>query len=298
MLAMCLIPVTILALFYLPNGIKELLVLYSDSLSVFALFSCHFVHEDFANHLLPNIFAYFVAVLPLYWVLFKLNEKRLFYKLFAFNLLATPFILSLSWIGACAFWNVQTRSLGFSGINSAFLGAFIFAYTLFLYKTLRVDMHYASLSAMFFAALIFTLTYSTLSVIATTAIAITLLAAFSMLAYKTVKSADSQAKVKLQEKIKNPKITAILTNMLIPFLYLLIFAFNLILFPTQIVQGNVIVNIFIHYIGFVFGIGTAQLIWQTHKPQQKPHEVFSIDKGKIKSFTEEDRGENSLEHFC
>jgi len=253
------------------------------------------MHEDFTNHLLPNIFAYFVAVLPLYWVLSKLNERRFFYKLFAFNLLAMPFILSLSWIGACIFWGIQTRSSGFSGINSTFFGAFIFAYSLFLHETLKVDMHYANLSAIFLAALIFTLTYSTLSMIATTAIAITLLAAFSTLTYKTVKSADSQAKVKLQERIKNPKIAAILTNMLIPFLYLLIFAFNLTLFPTQIVQGNVVVNVFIHYTGFVFGIGTAQLIWQTRKPQykQKACEVFGVDKGKIKSFTEEDRGENS-----
>ncbi|RLI39431.1 hypothetical protein DRO69_14285 [Candidatus Bathyarchaeota archaeon] len=253
--------IALLLIYHLPNNTKELLVLRSDSLNVFALFSCHFVHEDFANHLLPNILAYFVAVLLLYWVLNMLNERRFFYKLFAFNCLAMPFILSLVWIGACTFWNAQTRSYGFSGITSAFLGALIFAYVLFLHKTLKLDTCYAYLSAIFLAALLFTLTYftPTVTVIAT---AIALLAVFGTLAYKTVKSIDPQARNKLLEKIKNPKIAAITADLLLLSLYLVIFLLSLSLFPTQIVQGNTTVNILIHYAGFVLGIGNAQLIWQ------------------------------------
>ena len=257
--------IALLLIYHLPNNTKELLVLRSDSLNVFALFSCHFVHEDFANHLLPNILAYFVAVLLLYWVLNMLNERRFFYKLFAFNCLAMPFILSLVWIGACTFWNAQTRSYGFSGITSAFLGALIFAYVLFLHKTLKLDTCYAYLSAIFLAALLFTLTYftPTVTVIAT---AIALLAVFGTLAYKTVKSIDPQARNKLLEKIKNPKIAAITVDLLLLSLYLVIFLLSLSLFPTQIVQGNTTVNILIHYAGFVLGIGNAQLIWQySHK---------------------------------
>jgi len=253
--------IALLLIYHLPNNTKELLVLRSDSLNIFALFSCHFVHEDFANHLLPNILAYFVAVLLLYWVLNMLNERRFFYKLFAFNCLAMPFILSLVWIGACTFWNAQTRSYGFSGITSAFLGALIFAYVLFLHKTLKLDTCYAYLSAIFLAALLFTLTYftPTVTVIAT---AIALLAVFGTLAYKTVKSIDPQARNKLLEKIKNPKIAAITADLLLLSLYLVIFLLSLSLFPTQIVQGNTTVNILIHYAGFVLGIGNAQLIWQ------------------------------------
>ncbi|MEM3616650.1 MAG: hypothetical protein QXG76_05570 [Candidatus Bathyarchaeia archaeon] len=181
-----------------------------------------------------------------------------------------PFILSLVWVGVCAFWNAHTRSYGFSGITSAFLGALIFAYVLFLHNILKVNTSYAHLSVMFFIAFLFTLTYF-IPTTTITVIAIAVLATFSAFTYKTVKSIAPQAKNKLQEKIKNPKIAVILTNMLLPFLYMLIFAFNLILFPTQIVQGNVIVNIFIHYTGFVFGIGAAQLIWQPQKtpPQTK-----------------------------
>lgn len=297
-LTICLIPVILFSIFCLPSDIRELLVLRSDSLNVLAFFTCHFVHEDFANHLLPNILAYFVAVVPLYWFLLRLNEKKLFYKLFFFNCLVMPFILSLIWIEACAFWNIQTRSLGFSGINSAFLGALIFAYVLLLHERLRVNTSYASLSAMFFAALIFTLTYSTLTIIATTTIAAILLTAFIAFAYKTKKSIDPQAKNKLQEKIKNPKIAAASVNLLLPFLYLLIFLFSLGIFPTQIIQGNITINVFIHYTGFVFGIGAAQLMWQPQKPHRKLDDAFGVDKDKVKPFTEEDRGEKSKRIMC
>ena len=253
--------IILLFVFCLPNNVKKMLILHSDCSRFYDLLTCHFVHEDFANHLLPNILAYFVAVLLLYWVLNMLNERRFFYKLFAFNCLAMPFILSLVWIGACTFWNAQTRSYGFSGITSAFLGALIFAYVLFLHKTLKLDTCYAYLSAIFLAALLFTLTYftPTVTVIAT---AIALLAVFGTLAYKTVKSIDPQARNKLLEKIKNPKIAAITADLLLLSLYLVIFLLSLSLFPTQIVQGNTTVNILIHYAGFVLGIGNAQLIWQ------------------------------------
>jgi len=255
-----LVPTVLFFIFCLPSDVKELMVLRSDSLSVLSLFSCHFTHENFANHLLPNIFAYFVAVLPLYWLLFALNEKRLFYKLFAFNCLAMPFILSLIWIAVCKLWSWNTRSLGFSGIASAFLGALVFAYTLFLNKTLKVDTFYAYMSSILLPPIMLALTYFIYFAPATIiAITIPLLAAFIPLAYKTIKSTDPQTKNKLKEKIKNPNAT-IIVNLLPYFLYLIIIGVSLILFPTQIVQGNTIVNILIHYAGFILGIGTAQLM--------------------------------------
>jgi len=117
--------------------------------------------EDFANHLLPNIFAYSIAIIPLHLILSKLNEKRLFYKLFAFNCLAMPFILSLIWIVVCKLWSWNTRSLGFSGITSAFLGALVFAYALFLNKTLKVDTFYAYTSSILLPLIMLILTYFT-----------------------------------------------------------------------------------------------------------------------------------------
>ncbi|MDW8023627.1 MAG: hypothetical protein RMJ15_07830, partial [Nitrososphaerota archaeon] len=207
------------------------------------------------------------AALLLYSFLFRLNEWRLFYKLFAFNCLAMPFVLSLIWIWACRFWNLQVRNCGFSGIASAFLGASVFAYALFLHVTLKVNVLHACMSTILFFMLVFTLTYfpptSTI-----TATVILLLASFILFACKTVKSIDPQAKNKLQEKIKNPKIATITVSLLPLFLYLIILAFSPILFPTQIFQGNRIVNVLLHFAGFVLGISTARMLWQ-HSQRQR-----------------------------
>jgi hypothetical protein len=192
-----------------------------------------------------------------------LNERMLFYKIFAFNCLAMPFILSLIWIATCKLWNAQTRSYGFSGIASAFLGALTFAYVLFLHKTLKVNIYHATLSSMFFTALLFVSTYFTPTPTITATI-ILLIALLIPTTYKTIKSMDPQAKNKLREKIKNQTIATITVNTILPFLYLIILASSLSLFPAQIVQGNTTVNIFVHYTGFVFGIGAAQLIWRIH----------------------------------
>jgi len=256
------IPIAIFLIYYLPSDIKELLVLRSDSLNALTFFTSHFVHEDFANHLLPNMLVYLATALLLYGFLSMLNERRLFYRLFAFNCLAMPFILSLIWIAVCKLWSWNTRSLGFSGIASAFLGALVFAYALFLHKTLKVDTFYAYMSSILLPALIFVLTYFTpTTIIATTTIL--LIATFIPLGYKTIKSVDPQAKNQFKERIKNPT-TIIIVDLLPYFLYLIILIFSLSLFPAQIVQGNTTVNIFIHYTGFVLGIGTAQLIWRIH----------------------------------
>jgi hypothetical protein len=209
---------------------------------------------------------YLATALLLYGFLSVLNERRLFYKLFAFNCLAMPFILSLIWIAACKLWSWNTRSLGFSGIASAFLGAFAFAYVLFLHRTLKVDTFYAYMSSILFPALIFVLTYFTLTItIATTTIL--LLATFIPLAYKTIKSIDPQAKNQFKERIKNPTTAIIIVNLLPYLLYLIILIFSLSLFPTQIIQGNTTVNILIHYAGLILGIGIAQLLW--HQTENK-----------------------------
>jgi hypothetical protein len=208
---------------------------------------------------------YLATALLLYGFLSMLNERRLFYRLFAFNCLAMPFILSLIWIAVCKLWSWNTRSLGFSGIASAFLGALVFAYALFLHKTLKVDTFYAYMSSILLPVIILVLTYFTYFTPATiTTITIPLLTAFIPLAYKTIKSVDPQAKNQFKERIKNPTTAIITVNLLPYFLYLIILIFSLSLFPTQIVQGNTTINILIHYAGLVLGIGTAQLIWRTH----------------------------------
>ncbi|MEM2394472.1 MAG: hypothetical protein QXG11_06600 [Candidatus Bathyarchaeia archaeon] len=109
-------------------------------------------------------------------------------------------------------------------------------------------MYYANTSAIMFSALLFALTYftPTATVMATV---MPLLVCSILSAYKTTKSIDTHARNKLQEKVKNPKIATIIAPLLITFLYVIILSSSISLFPTQIVQGNIMVNVFIHYAG-------------------------------------------------
>jgi len=257
-LTILLIPVILFFIFYLPSDVKEMLILHRDYSNFYDLLTTHFVHEDLTNHLLPNVLIYLGAALLLYIFLSILNERKLFYTLFVTNCLIVPFIISLLWIPVNRLiWTRGLRSFGFSGIVSAFLGTLVFAYVLFLHRTLKVDISYAYLSSISFTALVFVLIYFTFteSFIITAA---SLLLFFVMFAYKTIKSIDKKAEMKLQEKLKNTQIAYIIVSIL----YLLILIFSLNLFPRQFIQENTTVNFLIHYVGFIIGIGVAQLIWQ------------------------------------
>ncbi|MEM3697397.1 MAG: hypothetical protein QXQ94_07865 [Candidatus Bathyarchaeia archaeon] len=235
-----------------------MLILHRDYSNFYDLLTTHFVHEDLVNHLLPNVLIYLGATLLLYLFLFSQNEKKLFYKLFITNCLIVPFIISLLWIPVNRLiWTWAPRSFGFSGVVSAFLGTLVFAYVLFLHRTLKVDTLYSYLSSILFVALIFVLIYFTFteSIIITASL---LLLFFVLFAYQTMKSIDKQVKMKLQEKLKNKIIVYIIVSIL----YLLILIFSLSLFPRQFIQENTTVNFLIHYMGFILGIGAAQLIWQ------------------------------------
>ena len=246
-LTIFLIPVILFFIFYLPSDVKEMLILHRDYSNFYDLLTTHFVHEDLTNHLLPNVLIYLGAALLLYIFLSTLNEKKLFYTLFVTNCLIVPFIISLLWIPVNRLiWTRGLRSFGFSGVASAFLGTLVFAYVLFLHRTLKVNTSYAYLSSISFTALVFVLIYFTFteSVIISVIITASLLLFFVMFAYKTIKSIDKKAEMKLQEKLKNTQIAYIIVSIL----YLLILIFSLNLFPRQFIQENTTVNFLIHYL--------------------------------------------------
>jgi large-conductance mechanosensitive channel len=152
-------------------------------------------------------------------------------------------------------WFGSVRGYGFSGVVSSFVGALIFAYVLFLHKTLKVNSLYAYASSVTFVALLFIITYFTFAEI-TIAIMFFIIVYFVWTTYKTMKSIDLKAKNELIEKKGHP----VVVNMLPLNLYLLILFFSLSLFPAQFIQGNMAINFLIHYEGLIIGLGMAYLI--------------------------------------
>ena len=98
LIALVIIPLILFALhFLLPEELKEKLVLHRDYVIGYEIFTRNFIHNDL-EHLKLNVVGYILAIISLYGLLYFLNEKRLFWILFALNLSIIPIIISIIWI--------------------------------------------------------------------------------------------------------------------------------------------------------------------------------------------------------
>jgi hypothetical protein len=254
-----MIPIVLFLLFLLPGNLKEMLVLHRDYSNVYDIFTTNFIHEEF-SHLAFNVTAYIVVILLFYVLLLTLNKKELFYKLLIVNLSIVPILISLIWIPVNKFiWTGALRTLGFSGIVSSISGMVVYAYILLLHEKIKINTSYAYLSAIFFIPLLFTFIYFTFTM---DILVITILLAivFSIATYKTVRTIDKKTEANLIKISKRPK----LVKLLLPILYLVVILFSLALFPREFVQGNVRINLFIHYTGFIIGTATYFAIHFIH----------------------------------
>jgi hypothetical protein len=255
-----MIPVALFLLFLLPSNLKEMLVLHKDYSNVYDIFTTNFIHDEF-SHLAFNVMAYAVVILLLYILLLILNEKKLFYKLLIVNLSIVPILISLIWIPVNKFiWTGALRTLGFSGIISSISGMTVYAYILLLHEKIKINTFYAYLSAVFFIPLLFTLIYFTFKM-DTLMITIVLAIGFFITTYKTVRTIDKKAEASLIKISKEPKIV----KLALPILYVVVILFSLALFPREFAQGNVRINFFIHYTGFIIGTTMYFAIHSIHK---------------------------------
>jgi hypothetical protein len=252
-----MIPVALFLLFLLPNNLKEMLVLHKDYSNVYDIFTTNFIHKEF-NHLIGNVIVYIGAILLLYFLLLALNKKDLFYKLFIVNLSIVPVLISLIWIPVNRFiWTGPPESLGFSGIVSSICGMVVYAYILLLHEKIKINTFYVYLSSIFLIPLLFTLIYFTFTTgMLMTVIFLTI--GFLLTTYNTVRTIDKKA-------------VAIL---FILYLYLIITLFSSLLFPF-LKGGDVKINFFIHYIGFIIGMTISFVIHSIYPSKFKFNKLFS-----------------------
>jgi len=248
LIVISLVPLVLILLFNLPDDIREQLVLHHNYSNGYDILTTHFVHDE-ATHLKNNIIGYLIFILPLYFLLHWMNMRNLFYFFLLLNLIFMPLLLSFIWIPINIFIFPQVpRNLGFSGINSAFLGMLGYSYALLLHKKLNVRFVNIFLIFLLFGLGVIPITYS--KWLLTDFIAIIVIwSLFILLYYKTIKELDLQkAKNLLAETKKN----FILGIMLI--LPLVIYIIGLgPTFPKEIRSATSIINIISHYSGFLLG---------------------------------------------
>jgi Ca2+/Na+ antiporter len=195
------------------------------------------------------------------------------------NLFIVPLVISLIWILINRFLIKQiSTTYGFSGIVSSIAGMVIYGCILYLHKKINIDILNACYSLLTFAALLLTLNYSSLK--ENLLAIIFLFAIFLFELYQTMKSINRKSKEKfvteLSEKaevclLKISKRLGILfyfvklvADFIVEvslFLVYLVAAFILaFLFPNTFIYGSTLVNLPIHYLGFVIGIAIFYLV--------------------------------------
>lgn len=239
------IPIVLIIVFFLPQGIQENLVLNFNNPYIPNLFSTVLVHANL-GHLINNLTSYLIFIIPLYMMCVLTGLKRKFRYLFLGFVFLLPVILSIINLN---FLDVET-SRGFSGVVSAFLGclgvtSFYYLDKIFKLKTKKPHLKTHSIfSSLKFNSIILLLYGSAIIVLVYTGISLTFIAiSILILTYFFMILYSIKWKT-LKKSIKKKG-------------YLELFIFSILIFILSIpglfprdVGG---VNILSHYSGFVIG---------------------------------------------
>jgi len=155
------IPLILTIIFLLPSSIKDTLILHYYSPTILGFYFTHFVHETMP-HFLGNLFLYLVLMALIYLFAVVSKNKKEFYWVFFIFVILLPLVLSSISLSLVRAFHVDIqRGLGFSGIDSAFLGVVPFFIFSSIKKKLWPDVEIADglLAVLFFTFVVEMVTY-------------------------------------------------------------------------------------------------------------------------------------------
>lgn len=253
------IPIFLILMFFLPASIKESLILHYDSPTLLSFYFTHFVHEA-TNHLLGNLVSYMAFIFMIYLLAMAGNNKKIFYKIFFVFVLILPFIISTIDFSAVDFFEIGlNRTLGFSGVNSAFVGILPYFLLVMLKRWTWPKMKMID-GALFFLCLAFLilllkLGFNSLEMMISLLVIIVLLAIF---AYRFLNSLGIMNLHFAKKMVSNRMMSfSLILLILLSFMYVLGISG---LFPVTIVEDNFVVGILSHYIGLIAGIFVTMVL--------------------------------------
>lgn len=135
-------PLLLLFVSLLPQSVQESWTLYLASPTLESVYLSNFVHTD-GLHLLRNVIAYLFLVSVLLPLAVFADWKRELYVTSLFFFIAVPFVVSYYSIWMLRGTSAETL-VGFSGINSAFLGLLPVLLFAFLQRCVssNIQLHY------------------------------------------------------------------------------------------------------------------------------------------------------------
>jgi len=237
--------------FALPTGMQELLKTRSDNFNLLTFFSSTFVHANL-EHLLGNLLSF----LLLGFIVYAINRKSNRDKAFLISLLLTffllPLIYNISFVFLANFvMGKVVVSCGLSIVVAGIVGLTVPSLGNFLREPLQSDRNIlcflTSLILLTGSAIAFP--YINSGVYSLTVFVATFILGFVLLLYVGRKLLN------FATQNPNAKKRVIIASTLL-FIYFTFFLSSL--FPSDIImlEGSV-VNIFAHYIGVFYGIGSG-----------------------------------------
>ncbi|WP_167887146.1 MULTISPECIES: rhomboid family intramembrane serine protease [unclassified Thermococcus] len=258
-----LITIIMVVLYLAPPSLQEKLALnyqgfsFSNPADWLRLYTMHFVHENFP-HLLSNLIT-FAVIFPLLYFLAEFgNSLDSYRRLLVFVFILLPPVIALLDLFMMRRLNLS-YNMGFSGIDSALIGAVPYFSANILKRKLEFNISPTNFSKFFtlIAGGLIALTYG-FSIIGAPLLFMGILAItyFILIAFRESKKEKSQ-------KLK--ALAVIIT------VFVVVVAGIWMAFPKELVGSSGIVDIFIHYLGLVSTLYFFPLIEDTmlRKPQKK-----------------------------
>jgi hypothetical protein len=235
------VPLALLGAFALPESTRHALAFsYSDP-TLWTAFTANYVHLG-TDHLLANVVSY-VVVVPLVYLLSVLaGRRRRFLVAFTTFLVALPAALSILNLAISR----PGATVGFSGINMAFVGFLPLALSGFLAAHFDVDAELDLAGGLFFAGLALVAVLSVRSPVTYGVAAAAALAA--VVFFGSV--------VDLQERTRPDVRAAVQAGgyfELAAAAFVLFAALQLLAFPVDPVVDDGVVNLYVHLLGYAIG---------------------------------------------
>ncbi len=248
---LCSIPATLAALHtFTPHHIQEQFVFhYSDPNVVTAWTSAYF-HSG-SPHLQSNLIGYALAVLPTYFLYDYWDRQREFWVIVVLLLVITPFVTTLiDYTLGYLHWEIFTdeiTSRGFSGIASAFGGMLLGGVTLFSATEYgRLNALNVAMTIILVGMTILTYVSGILTPTIGSLLIVGILGTTSV--FLTVEDVKNTSHLRSRVRENRVNLSYIV------YCGFVVSAIMAMIFPLNVVQGGMFVNIIAHGSGFVFGI--------------------------------------------
>lgn len=242
-------PIFVSLLMLLPQAIRDSLSLKIYDYSWWQFVTNAFIHKDF-SHLWGNLQGYFIFGLLLLIFANRTEDKKSLLFLFLFSVFSLPIISSIIEILIYPhFLPMIKTSQGSSGLVSTILG---FLPMLWIYhfskkqKNNLINMNFFNLSTLY-VALLFVIVYYPIH---KNILFILLVVACILFVVFLYRKNFKPILKGIFEESKDNVIFYFLT-ILMPIFFMVL---PLLLFPVKIVQGNSMVDFFMHYIGLIYGL--------------------------------------------